>query len=194
MRILFIIHQFMPEFLSGTERFTLNIAKLHQRNGHRVDILTCSVGDRSLWADEGAGLRYAIIEGVPVYGLPRVLLGPLAELVDDDGGSAKPLISAFLDRGGYDVVHVTHSMRMLSAIDVVRERSIPYLMTLTDYFSICYRINLTRVDGDICSGPAQGTSCKTHCSGSRITEDLIRARWERFSSLLFSAAEVVGCS
>jgi len=194
MRILFIIHQFMPEFLSGTERFTLNIAKLHQHNGHRVHILTCSVSDGSLWADEVAGLRYVVIDGVPVYGLPRALLGHLAEIGADDGGATKPLISAFLDRGGYDVVHVTHSMRMLPAIDVVRERSIPYLITLTDYFSICYRTNLKRVDGDICSGPRQGTSCKIHCSNATMTEDVIRARWERFSSLLFSAAEVVGCS
>src|SRR5262245_21507982 len=140
MRILFIIHQFMPEFLSGTERFTLNIAKLHQHNGHCVDILTCSVGDGSLWPNEVGGLRHAVVDGVPVYGVPRALLGPAAEIGADDGETAKPILSAFIDRGAYDVVHVTHSMRMLPAVEVVRERSIPYLVTLTDYFSMCYRI------------------------------------------------------
>src|SRR5581483_11300270 len=134
MRIMFIIHQFMPEFASGTERFTLNVAKLHQRNGHFVEVLTCAVGDGSAWPATARGLRHAVIEGVPVYALPRGLLGPLAELGADDGERARPLLAEFIDGGRYDLAHVTHTMRMLPAVEIVRDKSIPYLVTLTDYF------------------------------------------------------------
>jgi glycosyltransferase involved in cell wall biosynthesis len=194
VRILMIIHQFMPEFSSGTERFTLSMAKMHQRNGHHVDVLTCSIGDGSLWNDEWQGLRRAVVDGIRVFGIPRTLLGQFAEIgVDSDRRSA-PLIDSFVDQGNYDVAHVTHSMRMLSVIEAVRKRSIPYVITLTDFFSICYRINLKRKDGAFCAGPEQGQACQRYCATSLVTREILGDRRSQFSSLLFAASCVVACS
>ena len=46
MRILYVVHQFYPEFGSGTERVTLNLARMAQRAGHHVQVLGCLL-DRS---------------------------------------------------------------------------------------------------------------------------------------------------
>ncbi len=194
MRIVFIIHQFMPEFSSGTERFTLNMAKMHQRNGHHVDVLTCSIGDASFWDGEWHGLRRAVVDGIRVYGVPRRLLGKFAEIAIDGDQGAKPIVSTFLERGNYDVAHVTHSMRMLPIIEHIRERSIPYVITLTDFFSICYRINLKRKDGAFCAGPEHGEACHRYCTTPVMTREVLANRRERFSSLLFAADCVVACS
>jgi glycosyltransferase involved in cell wall biosynthesis len=180
MRILFIIHQFFPEFSTGTERFTLNVAKMHQRNGHRVDVLCCALGDGALWQGEVNNMRRAVVDGIPVYGLPRPYLGDHAELGIGEYGAAKPLLESFLDQREYDVVHVTHSMRMLPAIELVRDRSIPYVLTLTDFYTICHRINLVRPDGALCGGPQRGEACQKYCCDNIVRNDTLEERWQRF--------------
>ena len=102
MRILFVVHQFMPEFRAGTEQVTLNLAKSAQRGGHHVDVVTCSLREPSLWlrVDKG-GVRFSTIEGIPVYGLSGHQMGGLAQLgIDDD----KEMVAAFARfLGGRDV-------------------------------------------------------------------------------------------
>lgn len=194
MKILFIVHQFMPEFSTGTERFTMNIAKMHQRNGHQADILTCSAGDAALWLDEIDGLRRAMVDGINVYGLPREFLGAMAELGGDPDESARQIFAAFLEAGGYDIVHVTHAMRMLAAIEAVIESAIPFVLTLTDFYSLCFRINLVRADGEACQGPDLSRACQRHCSTSMVTGPRLTERWQRFRAMLWAASEIVACS
>jgi len=194
MRILYVIHQFFPEFASGTERVTINIAQTQQRNGHSVAVLTCSVRDASFWSCEEDGLRHAVVEGVPVFAVPRELLGGMAEFGSDVNEHVVSVISRLLDRSSYDVAHVMHSMRMLEAIEAIRHRGIPYVMTLTDFFAICYRINLIRADGRLCNGPANGQACRENCIDISATPARLDARVHRLSAIVSSAAEVVACS
>jgi glycosyltransferase involved in cell wall biosynthesis len=194
MRILYLIHQFLPEFATGTERVTMNIARTQQRNGHGVDVLTCSVRGASYWSHEQDGLRYAVVEGMRVFGLPRELLGRSAEFGADTNQQAVSIISRFLDRSVYDVVHVMHSMRMLEAVEMIRHRAIPYILTLTDFFAVCHRINLKRLDGSYCGGSENGGACRTHCVDSIATPARLTARRRRLSAMILDAAEVVACS
>jgi glycosyltransferase involved in cell wall biosynthesis len=194
MRILYIIHQFFPEFASGTERVAMNIAQTQQRNGHRVDVLTCSVRGASFWSYEQDGLRQAVVEGVPIFALPRELLGNMAEFSSDASEQVVSVVSRLLERNAYDVAHVMHSMRMLEAIEAIQQRQIPYVMTLTDFFAICYRINLIRLDGRYCKGPANGKACCSHCVDLSATPARIAARVRHLSAMVSNAAEVVACS
>src|SRR5262249_24324377 len=136
----------------------------------------------------------AVVDGIQVYGVPRTLLGHLADIGVDGEQRSASLISSFVGKGNYDVAHVAHSMRMLPVIEAVRKRSIPYVVTLTDFFSICYRINLKREDGAFCAGPQQGRACQRYCATSLVTRDVLADRRNRFSSLLFAASRVVACS
>lgn len=196
MRVLLLIHQFMPEFSAGTERVTLNIAKALQRGGHHVEVLTTSIADASLWLGTRNGLRYSVVDGIPVHGIAwrHQSHGDGVGMTQDDDRDTKRLVAAFLDRGAYDIVHVTHSMRMLPVIDLVRDRSIPYIMTLTDFFLICHRVILNRRDGGLCGGPEGGRACREHCLSEGVDAERITARLGRLAAVLSGAVEVTACS
>ena len=42
MKIIYLVHQFFPEFQAGTERFVYNTAYMTQKSGHKVRVLTLS--------------------------------------------------------------------------------------------------------------------------------------------------------
>jgi glycosyltransferase involved in cell wall biosynthesis len=196
VRILFIVHQFMPEFAAGTERVTLNLAKSAQRDGHQVEVITSSLREGSLWSGVGEdGVRFAAFEGIPVHGLPAHHMTILAQLGIDDDGQMERAFARFLDgRRPYDLVHITHPMRMLGAIDSVRTRNIPYIVTLTDFFFLCHRVNLVQQSGRLCPGPAGGEACKVHCPLPNIDPKKLNARQQRMSTILHSAFDIVACS
>ena len=40
MRITLAVHQFPPNYFTGTEQYTLNVGKELQRRGHDVDVFS----------------------------------------------------------------------------------------------------------------------------------------------------------
>jgi glycosyltransferase involved in cell wall biosynthesis len=193
MRILFVVHQFLPEFAAGTERATLNLAKCAQRDGHSVDILTCSLFPGAKWSENSkTGLRSASFDGLRVYGIPRFEASPLEDLGFERNDLSH--LDRLLDRTSYDLVHVTHGMRMLGVLEAIRERQIPYVITLTDFFLMCWRINLVRASGALCSGPAAGAACIRHCSTLALDDSRLLTRRDRTSRILESACAVIACS
>lgn len=196
MRILFIVHQFMPEFAAGTERVTLNLAKSAQRDGHHVEILTRSLRPEASWMPaDGHGLRFAAVEGVPVYALPAFAESRLGELGFKPDPATASACERFLQaRGPFDLVHVTHPMRMLDVIGVVTAFGIPYVITLTDFYLACWRTNLIRSNDSLCAGPAGGSACIRHCSTLQLDDTVLLRRRERMAALLQGAAAVVACS
>lgn len=193
MRILFVVHQFMPEFSAGTERATLNLAKSAQRDGHHVAILTTSLLSDAPWSEDPAtGLRATSIEGIPVHAIPQFDPQPMR----DFGFAAQglPAIRRHLEQGAYDLVHVMHGMRMLDVVDAVRELHIPYVITLTDFFLTCWRINLIRSSGELCAGPEAGAACIRHCSTMDIDDARILERRSRLDRVLEDASAIIACS
>lgn len=191
MRILFVVHQFRPEYATGTETVILNVAKACQRAGHPVTILTCALHDPSRWtvAPED-GLWFSVVEGVPIYAIPTALVSDPFALHEDAGSAAKDLVRRFLSERNFDVAHIGHSLRMFSAIEALREANLPYVITLTDFFPLCYRINLIRVSGELCDGPHGGRACLSHCPAEGEPSE----RFERFRMLLAGAEARVVCS
>jgi len=191
MRILFVVHQFLPEFASGTETAVFHVAKTSQRAGHRVAVLTCALGEPSRWSDAPAGgLWSTSVHGIPVHAIPRSMMTDPHALQPAVDVAAADLVRAFLAGNRFDVVHVAHAMRMGSAIEAVREAGIPYVVSLTDFFPLCHAVNLMRRDGTACDGPHGGRACAAHCpTGSEP-----RARFGRFRRLLADAGARIVCS
>ena len=206
MRVLFVVHQFMPEFASGTEQVTLAMAKAAQRSGHRATVLTCSLDPDAPWGDTTPeGFRRAAIEGLEVAGIPLAMLpeGPQGFADVDELGQriATPALARlneavdkFISRGSFDLVHVTHAMRMMDVVARVRAAELPYVLTLTDFFLMCYRINLVRRSGALCAGPEEGRACATHCKREDLNVLMLEQRQAAVASLLRGAAFRVACS
>lgn len=194
MRILYILHQFFPEFATGTERVTLNLAHCMQHAGHYVHVLACALDTA---AAHGAKFQADDVmadyvwESVPVTVVPREAVGVEAE----SGFWVRPQLVAHLTEWvgarGFDIVHVMHSMRMASAVRAAQMSTLPMIVTLTDFFSVCYRVNLVTAAGELCGGPDGGRECALHCLQRPWTPDLLERRAAQARQWLGSASQVV---
>jgi glycosyltransferase involved in cell wall biosynthesis len=192
VKLLYIVHQFMPEYTTGTEAVAFRLAKAAQRSGHSVTVLTCSTESDSLWSGKTPeGLRWRSVRGVPVYALAAALVSDPYGFAPGVDVEARVIFSKFVANGEFDLVHVMHSMRMLDAIDVIKELGIPYVITLTDFFTICYRINHIRASGELCPGSSGGEACEASCKIVNVRMDK-RQRWLR--AILANATERIACS
>jgi glycosyltransferase involved in cell wall biosynthesis len=69
-----------------------------------------------------------------------------------------------------DVIHFQHVIRLsASLIPLARATGIPAMMTLHDYWMVCPRIKLLKLDGSLCHGPRHGLEC-LHCMVPYIKE------------------------
>ena len=193
MRLLYIVHQFMPEYATGTEVVAFRLAKAAQRSGHSVTVLTCSTKLALLW--RGAtpeGLRWTSVSGVPVYALPAALVSDPYGFAPGVDVKARDIFSKFIESGDFELVHVMHLLRMLDAVAIIKQIGIPYIVTLTDFFTICYRINHVRVSGVLCDGSSGGEACQA--ASCKIANVRIDERQQRLRKILAGAIERIACS
>jgi glycosyltransferase involved in cell wall biosynthesis len=166
VRILYVVHQFFPEFGSGTERVTLNLARMAQRAGHGVQVLACML-DRGRHPDAEPGpwpgSWRSVVEGVPVTWIERADLPDSAEQGFELAEPVVTHVEAWLRAQRFELVHLMHGMRMASAVAAVQRCGLPLVATLTDFYPACLRINLIDQRDRPCDGPAQGSACAAKC-------------------------------
>ena len=187
MRILLVVHQFYPEYGSGTERVALGLARMHQRAGHHVRVLGCALGAAGLRGGPSAAIPGAVdrvVDGVPVTMLDRSRLPGAADTSFEIDAGLVQAIEAWLRAERFDVVHLLHSMRMASAVAAVQRAGVPLVTTLTDFFLPCLRINLTDLDDRPCDGPDGGRECARRCLMPPWTEAALQARHRQARTLL----------
>jgi glycosyltransferase involved in cell wall biosynthesis len=190
MRILIILHQFYPEFCGGTERVALNLAKAAQRAGHYVHVLACTVNpavSSTRPCGQLAGALETVHEGVPVTLLPRALLPAAADFSFETDPALVGRLIAWIEHSRFDCAHVLHPMRMGSALLAAQRSGLPYLLTLTDFFSPCFRINLVDTQGQLCQGPRAGTRCADACVTAPWTSESLLGRYRQARGILAAA-------
>ena len=191
MRILIVLHQFYPEFSGGTERVSLNLAMAAQRAGHFVEILACSVNPDTTSGFASAhlaGARETVYQGVPLTLLPRALMPASADFSLDVDLSLAEKIANWIQEKRFDICHVTHVMRMSTAVLAVQRCGLPFILTLTDFFLACPRINLVDLDNRICEGPELGNKCGKSCLTAPWSRESLVSRFGHARALLSSAS------
>lgn len=163
MRILHLIHQYLPEYIGGTELYTKWLSEALSRRGHQVFIFyrhsAAGVGLAS--RAEPAGHIWAAWAGE---------LNPTRRFRATFGDPA--LLSIFeqvLDESRPDLVHVQHLMGHPTAlIEAIRRRGIPYLITLHDFWWVCANAQLlTNYSQEVCAGPRLCLNC-ARCALARV--------------------------
>ena len=191
MRILIVLHQFYPEFSSGTERVTLNLARAAQRAGHYVRVLACAVNPEAHHGAASATLAGAldtVWEGVPVTLLPRAMLPASADYsLDVVPELVEPLV-AWMQQERFELAHILHTMRMSTAVVAAQQCGLPYVLTLTDFFLACPRINLVTLGNQMCSGPQGGKKCGKDCLSAPWNRDTLEHRHESARQMLMGAS------
>lgn len=197
MRIVYIVHQFYPEFASGTERVTLGLARAAQRAGHHVQVLACVLdrsGSPGRPSDALAGALEHSVDGVPVTLVDRSGLPALAETSLEADDTSVAAIESWMRAQRFEVAHVMHTMRGSASVAAARRAGLPVVLTLTDYFLGCLRVNLIDLDGQVCDGPGEGRHCSRRCPTPVWSEAATMARYRQARSLLDAAAVCVAPS
>lgn len=190
MKVLYLVHQFYPEFYMGTEKFVFNTARMVQKNGNKVKVITYSPQDENEFQQRHGDILYKeyVYRGVPVLAFRHLQAEP-----DFNSRLSDPQLLDFaegiLAHENPDLVHVGHPMRVSGFVHACMKRGIPYIVTLTDFYLQCMRGIMVRSNQDLCDGPQGGLTCEHHCQIPGVGERLATAK-----AILASARFVVAPS
>lgn len=150
MKILVVVHQFLPEHRAGSEYYTFYLSRELARRGHEVVLYTTEMDHGARHAE----LRRREHEGLPV--LEAVNNHQFPSLWDAwrDPEMEANLVRV-LDEVRPDVVHVQHLyLHSLGYLDLLAARRIPVVYTLHEYLPLCLRAGqLLHASGGLCDGP-----------------------------------------
>src|SRR5512145_3511217 len=177
MKIVIAVHHFPPHYSGGAELRAWRTAAALQSRGHEV-IAVCIEKidhDPSNGNLETTGDTF---EGVPVHRLHF----NLAKAPDPFRWSyANPWIGdylrAALPRWQPDVFHLIGGYLISAeALAAARENHIPRVVSLTDYWWLCPRIQLLRSDGSLSTLPIDPLRC-ARCLGEEQRRYRLPARY-----------------
>lgn len=197
LRLLYLAHQFYPEYRNGTEKFVLQLAQAMQRRGHRVQVAAYRMGGLRRWqrwrqwfGGDFWQQRFTYA-GVPVLAVRHLRRPPAyhRQVADE---AERTFALRCLQQQRPDLVHVGHAMRMSGFVWAAQELGIPTVFTLTDYWLICPKFKLINSRDEICHGPAQGIACQQGCS--ELDAAFIRQRLALAERLVRRAGAVVSPS
>lgn len=154
MKILLVVHYYLPRHQAGTEIYARNLARALARE-HEVRIFTSEDG---AFPDRRFALKDDEHEGIPVRRL--VHPGPpdfIRSYSDPDFDVA---FGHMLDEFRPDLVHFLHLFRLSLGFPAeARKRNIPALLTLADFWFLCPPILLLKPQFELCTGPDDGERC-----------------------------------
>jgi len=166
VKILYVTHQFLPDYVAGTEVLTWQTAREFGRRRHDVFVFT---GFKATSALEcRTPCDYYEYDDIPIY---RVLYYP-----GSTPGLQNPMRDEYLNPVAYDcftkainaikpdIVHCYHLHRLsVTMVDLCRRLSIPVVFTATDYWMLCPTCQLLLKNGSLCKGPDRHmTNCLKH--------------------------------
>ena len=162
MRLLYVVHQYPPEHLGGTELYAQMCAQAMAAQGHHVAILTrISRAGSGLEVDERDAVTiYRLWDGTPSPGQRY--------LTSFQGGKLLAGFEQVLAQFQPDLVHLLHLMGLpLQILDRLQAARLPYIITLLDYWWVCANAQLlTNYDETVCAGPKGYVNC-TQCAVAR---------------------------
>lgn len=160
MRILFVTHRFLPDYLAGTEVYTASLGKALSQRGHTVQIFT---GHPTLTTPQ----TYTW-DGLPVEAVPWGVLG---------GGAVSTFLAGFRNPRVEqcfkklcqsfqpDIVHVQHLLGLSPhLLAIAHQAGARVILTLHDFWFMCSNTWLYRYTGELCPGPERGY----HCGGCAL--------------------------
>jgi len=163
LNILHVLHQYLPEYVGGTELYTQTLAEYQATAGHSVSIFA-PAGSDPAWP------QASLERGVRVYRFPtgrrsrqQVFLNAFRQT------RIREALAGILEEEKPDLVHSQHGMGLPTGLyEEVKDRDIPLVITIHDYWYICGNAQLiTNYDQTICAGPDMVFSNCGRCAVSR---------------------------
>jgi glycosyltransferase involved in cell wall biosynthesis len=157
MRILHVGWGYPPRYLFGGPVYYVHRLALRQRElGHEVSVACASdhaAPEMAPWAvgtQEWEGIPYLHLVNRPAHMLRPD--DPAAETLDT---GCEDAFLAVLERERPDVVHVHNLVGLcLTLPRLARQRGVPVLMSLHNYWPLCPRVDLFQAEREACPGAA----------------------------------------
>jgi len=159
MRVVLAVHHFPPHHMAGAEQQAYRTACRLRERGHEVQVIC--VEDIVSGPADGVSFRDDTYEGLAV----RRLSFNLAAAPDPfrwsyDNPWIGQHLREFLPALAPDVVHLVSGYLMSgSALQAATDLGLCTVVTLTDFWFLCPRINLVRSDGSLCPGAEDPVAC-----------------------------------
>lgn len=172
MRITLVVHQFPPNYFTGTEQYALNVGKELQRRGHDVDVFSLepAFGEATgPWRESRE-----VVDGLPVRRVNFWMrLGRDWRRMEYRHPLMAEVFARHLAERDTDVVHSFH-LRHVGAdlIDRVVEQGRGLVVSLMDFWFLCPRVILMKPDGSACDGPPDGGRGCISCHAPDLAEEL----------------------
>lgn len=176
MRILYILHQFLPRHVTGTEQYVRSVARGMQERGHDARVFSFEpliqhAAPGRLWLE-----RDEEVDGIPVRRVSvHPEMTPNQELADQNNELIVRLLRRCLDEEEHDLdlVHAFH-LRHLGTGGILEPKHLgkPVVVNLMDFWFVCPRFTLLHREGYLCEGPpADGMGC-IPCMDPQLWSDL----------------------
>jgi len=162
MHILYLVHQYMPEYVGGTELYTHSLAHALSRRGHQVTVFH---------RRDAEGTEEYRTEGdVPVWAAWTGPLSPTRRFLATFGNpSLMHTFDRVLEETEPDLIHIQHLMGLpVALVRSIRRRGLTFIVTLHDYWWVCANANLlTNYNQQVCDGPQAYLNC-ARCALARV--------------------------
>src|SRR5690242_8757878 len=159
MRILIPTDAF-PPICGGSGWSTYELARGLRERGHEVTVVRPRPG-------EPAGTRHTEYDGIPVHEIR--FAAPNIPYVRNYYKSERliPVLSEYVhqlaSRDGYNVIHAQHVMTALPAIAAATRAGVPVVVTVRDYWPVCYWSDLLITKDGLALCPECSVGNMTHC-------------------------------
>lgn len=193
LRVLYIVHQFFPDFRTGTERFVMNVASVIQKAGNFVKIVTYDLSCKENLQAEGEILtKEYFYKSLPVVSVKHKHPPVNLHTAYEDTNISHFAYDFLKKENRYDLIHTAHPMRLVSFIEAALKFEIPYLLTLTDFWLICPKLVLKVNPEILCDGPERGEKCAILCRDVPI--EFVKRRLAKVQNILLGAKKIISPS
>ena len=172
MRVLYVLHQFYPKYVSGTEQYVLSLARAGRARGDDVRVFALDPDFRE--QEPATSLDEYEWLGVPTT-LYRFDKSAIRNHILTDyhnpevGGPFRELLDSFEP----DAVHFFHlRWNGIDRLDEVASRGIPSFVHLMDFWFVCPIFLLMKHDGTQCDGPPDGGLGCFDCTWGGVRAEL----------------------
>ena len=150
MKILVIVHQFLPKHGAGSEYYTYYLAKELQKRGHDVHLYFTEIDHDRPHAD----LRTGEYDGLPFHEAVNNHKFPGFRYTYKDEEAEKNL-ERVLDEVQPEIVYVQHlHLHSIGYLEILKARGLKIVFTLHEYITMCHRNGQLLKEGlEICEGP-----------------------------------------
>jgi len=154
-RIIYVVHDFLPEVTAGTELHTLWLAEELSKN-YEIFIFTRTY-DRSL---EEYATRDEEFQGLRIRRVKFANKDWVHPADFYSNSRIGEIFANYINEIRPALIHIHHTVGLSATIlEIAAARHIPTILQLRDFHYMCQRVHLLDASGRLCNGPMVGVKC-----------------------------------